>query len=208
MSTATRNDTAAKEFKEAIRAAARDRWPEILPAIDPDLSDACRRVGRHGPCPKHGGKDGFRLFDDGTGGAVCNTCGTFGDGFALLQWSLGISFPQARDRLAAYLGIKKSGCGPRKTNASPATTANTAKPPEAKPTNAETESRERPRINEWAVGRLRTIGSGSMPDDGIISAYLRGRGLSGQVPNALRLHPHLPYSHGEDEGRKDRKSVV
>ncbi len=40
-------------------------------------------TGKHGPCPKHGGKDKWRTFDDyeKTGGAVCNECGKMADGY-------------------------------------------------------------------------------------------------------------------------------
>jgi phage/plasmid primase-like uncharacterized protein len=33
----------------------------------------------------------------------------------------------------------------------------------------------------------------TMPDNGIISNYLKSRGLSGRVPLGLRLHPDLPF---------------
>ncbi|MGB5675668.1 MAG: primase-helicase zinc-binding domain-containing protein, partial [Gemmatimonadota bacterium] len=71
-----------------VRAHAADRWIEILGAVAPALEPALSHPGRHVPCPVHGGKDGFRLFRDvdRTGGGVCNTCGSFHDGFALLMW--------------------------------------------------------------------------------------------------------------------------
>ena len=55
---------------------SRGRWLDIFRAFAPALDDACLRVGRHVPCPVHGGKDGFRLFEDAaeTGGGICNTC--------------------------------------------------------------------------------------------------------------------------------------
>src|SRR5471032_2509610 len=47
-----------------------------------------RGPGMHVACPVHGGRDGFRLYNDyhDTGGGVCNTCGGFRDGFKLLAW--------------------------------------------------------------------------------------------------------------------------
>jgi len=46
------------------------------------------------------------LFRDGdeTGGGVCNTCGTFPDGFALLMWVNRWSFPEALRSVAHALG--------------------------------------------------------------------------------------------------------
>ena len=70
-----------------VRQLAAGRWTEILEAVAPALEPALRRPGRHVPCPVHGGKDGFRLFRDvaQTGGGICNTCGAFHDGFAVLM---------------------------------------------------------------------------------------------------------------------------
>lgn len=65
--------------------------------------------GKHGPCPKHGGKDKFRVFDDfdEVGGAVCNdACGKMADGFAFLQSVLGCSFPKAMELVANHLGVQ------------------------------------------------------------------------------------------------------
>jgi len=69
-----------------VRELAAGRWLDLLGALAPELTPALDRVGRHVPCPVHGGADGFRLFRDvkQTGGGICNTCGTFPDGFALL----------------------------------------------------------------------------------------------------------------------------
>ena len=90
----------AKEVKEQ----ARGRWLEILPLLDARLADAVARVGKHVPCPIHGGKDGFRLYpNDQNGGGACNTCGTFADGFALLQWLRGCSFYESLQLVADLL---------------------------------------------------------------------------------------------------------
>ena len=71
-----------------VRERAAGRWIDMLAALAPALVPALSRPGRHVPCPVHGGTRGFRLFRDvdDTGGGVCNTCGTFPDGFALLMW--------------------------------------------------------------------------------------------------------------------------
>jgi phage/plasmid primase-like uncharacterized protein len=85
-----------------LKEQAWGRWLDILPLLDARLADAVRRVGKHVPCPVHGGKDGFRLFAEKNGGGACNTCGTFADGFAVLQWLRGCSFYESL-RLVADL---------------------------------------------------------------------------------------------------------
>lgn len=104
---ATQSIARPRPDASAVRDAARGRWLEILPALAPVLGEACARVGRHVSCSVHGGRDGFRLFDDAAdrGGGICNTCGPKADGFALLEWANGWSFPEARAAVAAFLGL-------------------------------------------------------------------------------------------------------
>ena len=92
---------------DALKAAARGRWAEILTSvggIDSSLLD-----GKHRGCPKCGGVDRFRVFDDflETGGIFCNQCHSEknSDGLATLQWLTGESFPQVLNRLADFLGV-------------------------------------------------------------------------------------------------------
>lgn len=96
---------------EVVREAASTRWREIishLANVAPEVLD-----GNHHPCPKCGGTDRFRAFDDGSGGAICNQClnKKNGDGFAVLQWLTGQDFGQALKGVADYLGIKPSKNG-------------------------------------------------------------------------------------------------
>lgn len=61
------------------------RWSSILPALGVSKDYL---TGRHGPCPRCGGKDRFRFTDyGGRGSWVCNQCcePPGGDGFDLLQ---------------------------------------------------------------------------------------------------------------------------
>ena len=90
-----------------VRERAAGRWIDMLAALAPALGPALSRPGRHVPCPVHGGTDGFRLFRDvdDTGGGVCNTCGTFHDGFALLMWVNQWSFPETLQAVAHELGM-------------------------------------------------------------------------------------------------------
>lgn len=99
----------AKSFDvDLVRSAASRRWPEILARLggcDAELFD-----GEHHPCPKCGGTDRFRLIDADAGAALCNQCfrERNGDGFAAVQWLLGVPFGQALERVAEYLGIEPS----------------------------------------------------------------------------------------------------
>lgn len=90
-----------------VREAARGHWDAIFWALAPAFKLAMQRPGRHVPCPVHGGKDGFRLFPDfqEAGSCVCNTCGTFRDGFAALAWLHGWGFAEALYNVARVLGL-------------------------------------------------------------------------------------------------------
>jgi P4 family phage/plasmid primase-like protien len=91
--------------KNSAKAAAAGRWLEIADRVigigDDFLTD------KHGPCPRCGGKDRWRIFDDfaQTGGAVCNQCGKYGDGFALAQWFRGWTFDEAVSKIGEHLGL-------------------------------------------------------------------------------------------------------
>jgi hypothetical protein len=90
-----------------VRQFANGRWLDVLGGLAPALTPALLRPGRHVPCPVHGGTDGFRLFRDAdqTGGGVCNTCGTFHDGFALLMWVNRWTFPDVLNAVACKIGM-------------------------------------------------------------------------------------------------------
>lgn len=91
-----------------VREAARGHWDAIFCALAPTLKAAMQCPGKHVSYPVHGGKDGFRLFEDyrEAGSCVCNTCGNFRDGFAALQWLHGWSFAYALSRVASVLGLQ------------------------------------------------------------------------------------------------------
>ena len=94
---------------DTVKRAANGRWRELLAAAG--IRDSALD-GRHGPCPKCGGKDRFRFTDmDGDGSVLCNQCPdgkTLGDGFASLQWWNGCSFPDAVRFVAGQLGVVES----------------------------------------------------------------------------------------------------
>lgn len=97
--------TARKLDTEEVRAAASGRWIDILQHVSGLSGDILD--GRHHPCPKCGGEDRFRLHNEEAGGILCNQCFAKknSDGFAAVKWSLGVTFPEARKRIAEYLGM-------------------------------------------------------------------------------------------------------
>ena len=174
------------EAREARQQAA-GRWPEVLGALAPALETALSRVGRHVPCPVHGGTDGFRLFRDAdqTGGGVCNTCGTFPDGFALLMWVNRWSFPEALRSVAHVLGLAAARVPePRAVPSHP------PRPPE--------------RNRESVIDALNRVWQQSLDpaDRGAepLRAYLGRRGLSGARLDGevVRFHPYLGYWQRND----------
>lgn len=92
---------------DALKLAARGQWRGILTAVgnfdDHDLD------GRHHPCPKCGGTDRFRAFDDinETGGVLCNQCFATGngDGLAAIMWRNDWTFGDTLKPVAEHLGI-------------------------------------------------------------------------------------------------------
>lgn len=87
-----------------IKADAEWHWPYIINQVAGIGDD--HLITNHGPCPKCGGADRWRVFDDfsQTGGAICNQCGKFGDGLAVIQWYTGLAFPAVVQKLGQFLG--------------------------------------------------------------------------------------------------------
>ncbi|EDO2300178.1 DUF927 domain-containing protein, partial [Salmonella enterica subsp. enterica serovar Reading] len=84
-----------------ISAAARGKWPVILQMLRIDVPEN----GRHGPCPKCGGKDRFRLDDlDGRGTWICSQCGN-GDGLDLVKLMTGYGVRKAAQEVAQVLNV-------------------------------------------------------------------------------------------------------
>jgi P4 family phage/plasmid primase-like protien len=97
--------------KEEVRQHATGQWHAIASQAF-GISDDFLTT-KHGSCPKCGGgpsANRWRVFDDfqKTGGAICNQCGkTIGDGFALGQWFLGISFDESIAKVAEFLKLEE-----------------------------------------------------------------------------------------------------
>lgn len=162
-----------------VRRYARGHWTHVLAELAPDLEPALDRLGRHVPCPVHGGRDGFRLFRDvgETGGGVCNTCGAFADGFALLMWMNGWRFVDALRAVAATLPLSIDDGGPSLPISKPARTSSSA----------------------WRRAVIEKVWAESMDPRHSSAAplrrYLAGRSLyhGGVAIRKLRFHPGLPY---------------
>lgn len=174
---------------ETVKARARGQWPGILAALAPELAPALQRPGKHVACPVHGGKDGFRLFEDApeSGGAICNTCGSFPDGFALLGWLRRQDARAALLSVAAHLGIEAE---PRAAGTGPPA----GDPPEPDP------DYRRRRYRQQFRDALKLTD----PAAGIARRYLAARDLSELVadPPLWRFLPALDYWRAGDPPEK------
>ena len=177
-----------------VRRAARDQWDMILGYFAPEIDSALQVPGRHIACPVHGGKDGFRVFKDvrETGGGVCNTCGKYPDGFALLMWLRNWDFPTALKAVAELLGTGELAQFEKRRAPTP------QKAPErvnASKRLSETWMQSIPITDPKARALHRYFESRGIPMD----AWLH------LVPNhqeVIRFHPSLTYYvEGDLEGR-------
>jgi len=117
---------------------------------------------------------------DETGGGVCNTCGTFHDGFALLMWANGWTFPEALQAVANELGMTVDRvCKLRRVSS--------------------LRPRPKERDRESVIEALNRVWQQALdPTDrraGPLRAYLANRGLSGVNLDGevVRFHPELGY---------------
>ena len=156
---------------QQVKEDACGRWERVLLTLAPLLKDAMERKGKHVPCPVHGGRDGFRVFRDvdETGGGICNTCGSYANGFALLMWINGWDFGRAIREVAEQVGSRS-----RKA------TSRTEK--------SEDEIR-REQLNRTWRESVPLSHSSAEP----ARLYLARRGLSVKVPESLRFHAALGY---------------
>ena len=184
-------DAAGWTDVHAVRRHARGHWIHVLAELAPALEPALERLGRHVACPVHGGTDGFRLFRDvrETGGGICNSCGAFSDGFALLMWMNGWRFSDALRAVAATLPRSNLDRGP----SLPVPTRST-------PARRSSSAWRRAAIEKVWVQTLDPQDPSAAP----LQRYLAGRRLNheGLAIRALRFHPALPYwQNGHRTGR-------
>lgn len=123
--------------KEDVRQQASGRWSEILTQMGlPGES----LDGRHQPCPKCGGTDRWRVFEDfeEKGGAICNAClPNAGDGFEVAAWWTGRPFGQVVNEVAEFLGMSAD-----------------KKSKKPKPKKEETDPHTQVEITNWKPGLL------------------------------------------------------
>lgn len=170
---------------DKARILARGRWIEVLISLAPAITPAMERTGHHVPCPVHGGKDGFRTFNDvnQSGGTVCNTCGSFPDGFATLMWLNQWDFKTTLQAVANHLD---AGAGDT----------------QVKPVkrllpivrSSGSDERLRQALNRTWKEAFPLTDSKAQPG----RLYLVRRGIN-LLPESsvVRFHPSLPYYHGK-----------
>ena len=162
---------------QRVKNDACGRWGQVLSCLAPVLNDAIERRGKHVPCPVHGGRDGFRVFPDvdETGGGVCNTCGYFADGFALLMWINSWDFTRTIREVAECVSSAPVRDTPRVVSRAASSTSD--------------DDTRREHLNRTWRESL----SLSHPEAEPARLYLARRGLSVGVPETLRFHPELGY---------------
>jgi len=184
-----------------VKDAARGNWEKVFRDIAPALAPAMDtasvgRRPRHVCCPVHGSKqqsgNGFRLFDNWreTGGAICNTCGPFSDGFKVLTWVTGQSFGLVLREVAVSLGLAQAVRRGARAGQPVARSAAPAAPaPQGMP-----ESDDDLALRQ----RLSNVFRAAVPLDNPLAEpgrlYLQSRGLT-LLPEILRVHPGLHYYH-------------
>lgn len=172
----------------ALKERMEGRWlPFFAWMCGPLLHDALRRVGRHTRCPRHGGTDGFRFFPDAasTGGAVCNTCGFFRDGFALLKWVEDCTFLETVTAVEEWLleqGEDVSGDGYR-----------------PKSIELKTEGGFPDALNEKAVAYLNRVRDHAEPGHRLLRDYYRSRGLTVEPSDHVGFLDGERYDDGDGE---------
>lgn len=168
-----------------VKEAACGSWLTILRTLAPALEQSLNRPGRHNACPVHGGKNGFKVFKDVavTGGGLCNTCGAKADGFSLLMWLNGWSFPDTLEQVAGAIGLSSLSTKV------------------IKPKKLITVNKPLSTNNEWLIKLLRDTWQQSCPinhpDATPARLYFKNRGLDADLINysALRFHPGLQYKN-------------
>ncbi|MTJ93955.1 MAG: hypothetical protein F8N36_14020 [Desulfovibrio sp.] len=198
---------------DLVRQQAQGQWDRIIAYLAPEMGPAIAAKGRGVSCPEHGGKskEAFRVFGPRskkggfaeTGGCVCNTCGTFGNGFLTLQWRLrkpGKSgFIEVVAQVAHFLGMSPEEQARRRPH-QPALVIPTG------PTAEEIAAVEKGR--EKLAKKWDTALPLDHEDAAIARDYFKFRGLA--VPssmNDVRFVPSEPY-YGKDPDNPDKSKFI
>ena len=191
--------TPRQDFADSTRRL-KDRlqgnWLSALRRVSPVLGLAIDRLGKHVPCPRHGGTDGFRMFPDAdaTGGALCNSCGSFPDGFSLVQWVNGWDFPTAKRALADAIGFDLS-----RKEFSPAPCI----APRIEKTGVSTRSQDAEQVWRRLKAIAQRVVALDHPTAETARRYLFNRGLADIMrdmpdPTVFGFHPDLDYQHKQN----------
>lgn len=185
-----------KYDKEMIKLHANGQWHYIFEQLCPELSLALQRPGKHTWCPNpgHRGKNGdaFRLFHDynQTGGGVCNTCGKYGDGIAIIMWLTGWSFQETLEVIARTIGLEPSSSAQPERVIIP-------------PPVIDTTEEDQKLAKQFCQSLNRTWNQSislASPEAEPVRFYLAGRGLNtNALPPTLRYHPSLAYYDQQKE---------
>lgn len=188
-----------KAYCADVKRAAVGQWGYILGVLCPELDPALERLGKHVPCPSHGGKDGFRLirgraFDE-AGVGVCNSCngGKPMDGFELINWCRGDSFNTAIKEVGKVLGLEWK-TGQKDEPAKPV--VRRPPPPDRSAEIAAAIAAEHERAGQKIDKVLAECQEVDWDGDNPVTRYLRLRGLElafSEPPKDLLIHPGLPY---------------
>jgi len=148
-----------------IKQRASGCWAEIICTLAPHLTSTIQRGRKHGPCDMCGGKDRASCFNDfgQTGGIHCNkgNCRGGADGFSVLQWANGWTFPETLKAVQEHLNMNDGiPYSPSKTNA-----------------------------KDWSgeLKKLEQVWNESKLNSERLKKYLDFRGLSLEVPPTLRF---------------------
>lgn len=201
----SKGDLYAPEKKDVLQAAD-GCWQFVFQQLAPALAPFQSKPGSAGPCPIHGGTDGFHIFKKtahSTSGGVCQTCGFRADGLALLMWMNNWSFHQTLQEVGGLLGVEDPK-GRKKCGMSAPVVIPKAQPVATKgPSDA------------WIRESLRKIWLKTVPltDPTAEPArlYLRSRGILAWdrpgLERAVRFHPSLDF-RGKDGKRSQHPGIV
>lgn len=192
--------------KKDVMERAEGCWLGIFQSLAPELTKYQERAGVSGPCPVHGGRDGFRIFRKTAGtssGGMCQTCGIKPNGLELLMWVRQWDFHTALQEVGALLGVKdKYG---RVGSSGPQIIVKPAVPHDApKAPN-----------DEWLRSALMKLWDETVPLTDAIAEparlYLRSRQIlawdRSELSRCVRFHPSMTYQ-GEDGKRSKHPGIV
>lgn len=164
-----------------VKQAAAGRWVEVLVALGVPESVLSKR---NKPCPGCGGRDRFSFIDDGRGAFVCRGMDRQGgDGLTLLMHVFGWDFKRALLEVALVLGLPEAAAVAHDTPRPALLNRPSYETPP--PIRANNEGAV---VQLWRGGRALT---GCEP----AALYLKGRGLTVPVTEALRCQRLTPYWH-------------